>query len=206
MKKLRAVEISLLFGVLFGLIWGSGTAHAHNELSESLIRLHVIANSDNPKDQEDKLAVRDAILALVSDWGEEAEDVEEMKAIISSNLFLLEEVGEEILRGRGCHNPVNATVTDCYFPTKNYNGFSLPAGSYTALRIEIGNAEGANWWCVAFPPLCIGSSAENMEEAVQTGVFTREQVEFISGSGSGYILKFRSMELLGRIKEFIFDD
>ena len=206
MKKLRAVEISLLIGVLFGLIWGSGTAHAQDELSNSLIRLHVIANSDTPEDQEHKLAVRDAILTFVSGWGEKAENIEEMKTIISSNLCLLEAAGEEVLRERGCHDQVNAFVTDCYFPTKDYSGFSLPAGSYTALRIEIGNAEGANWWCVAFPPLCIGSSAENMEEAVQTGVFTREQVEFISGSGSGYILKFRSMELLGRIKEFIFDD
>jgi len=206
MKKLRTVEISLLFGVLFALIWGSGTAHAQNELSDSLIRLHVIANSDSSKDQEHKLAVRDAILTLVSDWGAGAENVEEMKTILSSNLLLLEEAGEEILRERGCHDPVNATVTDCHFPTKDYNGFCLPAGSYTALRIEIGNAEGANWWCVAFPPLCIGSSAENMEEAVRTGFFTREQVEFISGSGNGYILKFRSMELLGRIKAFVFND
>lgn len=206
MKKLKTIEISLLFGVLVGLMWGSGTVHAQNELSDSLIRLHVIANSDSPEDQEHKLAVRDAVLTLVSDWGGEADDVEEMREMISSNLLLLEKSGEEILWARGCYDQVTASVTNCYFPTKDYNGFALPAGSYTALRIEIGAAEGANWWCVAFPPLCIGSSAENMEEAVQAGIFTREQVEFLSGSGNGYILKFRTMELLSQMKALFSKD
>lgn len=201
MHKLRPVEISLVFGVLVALAWGSGTARAQEELSGSLIRLHVIANSDSQEDQENKLAVRDAILTLVENWGEQAVSTREMETLMMSNLSELEAAGENVLRARGCFHNVTASVTNCYFPTKEYGDFALPAGSYTALRLEIGAGEGENWWCVAFPPLCVGASAKSVEEAAQAGFFTQEQARFLSGEDGTYILKFRSMELLGQLKE-----
>ena len=200
MNKLRPIEISLAFGVLVALIWGSGTAHAQTQLSDSLIRLHVIANSDSHQDQSDKLAVRDAILTLAEEWGEQAGSVEEMEELLSSHLDELAQAGEQVLRERGCMYHVTASVTDCYFPTKSYEGFALPAGTYTALRLVIGAGEGENWWCVAFPPLCVGASAKSVEEAAQVGFFTQEQVDLLTQQEGEYILKFRSMELLGRLK------
>lgn len=202
MQKLKLMEISLLFGVLFALIWGCGTAYAQEELASSLIRLHVIANSDSEEDQKNKLAVRDAILTLAESWGKEAETVQEMEQIIRSNLGELEAAGEDALRAVNCFDKVTASVTDCYFPTKEYEGFALPAGRYTALRLEIGAAKGQNWWCVAFPPLCVGAGAESLDHAVNAGYFSSEDVKFLTGEGGTYILKFRSMELLGQIKAY----
>lgn len=206
MNKLKPIEISLAFGVLVALLWGSGTAQAQEQLSDSLVRLHVIANSDSQQDQADKLAVRDAILTLVEAWGEQADSVEEMEEMLSGHLDELEQAGEQALRERECLYDVTASVTNCYFPTKTYEGFSLPAGTYTALRLVIGEGEGANWWCVAFPPLCVGASAKSMEEAAQVGFFTQEQVDLLTQQEGEYILKFRSMELLGQLKSLFFRD
>ena len=200
MNKLKPIELSLAFGVIFALLWGSGTAHAQEQLSDSLIRLHVIANSDSQKDQSDKLAVRDAILTLAEEWGEQADSVEEMLDLLINHLDELEAAGEQALRKRGCLYDVTASVTNCYFPTKSYEGFALPAGTYTALRLVIGAGEGENWWCVAFPPLCVGASAKSVEEVARVGFFTQEQVDLLTQQEGEYILKFRSMELLGRLK------
>jgi len=203
MHKIKIWEISLLFGVSVAMVWGVGTNHTQEELADSMLRLHIIANSDAPTDQENKLAVRDAVLNLVHEWGEQAKSVEEMENIVTANLTQLEAAGQSALRARGCNDMVTAEVTKCYFPTKKYEAFSLPAGSYTALRLKIGLGEGHNWWCVAFPVLCIGSGAERLESAAQAGFFTREQADFLSGSGDQYVLKFKSMELLGQLKEFV---
>ncbi len=203
MYKLRPLELSLLFGVLVALLWGSGTVHAQEELSDSLIRLHVIANSDDEIDQDHKLAVRDAILSMVDDWGERARTIQEMETLLCENLNELERAGEEVLRRRGCAHEVRATLTNCYFPTKEYAGFALPAGEYRALRIEIGAGDGANWWCVAFPPLCVGAGMKEVEEAVQAGFFTEKQAQFLAGEADHYVLKFRSLELLGQLKGLI---
>ena len=201
MNKLKSVEIALIFGVVVALLAGRGIAAQQEELADTMIRLHVIANSDSDRDQADKLAVRDAILVLVKEYGEQADTVSEMADILESHLPELEAAGEVVLRNRDSTHSVRASVTDCYFPTKAYTGFALPAGSYRALRLEIGAGEGANWWCVAFPPLCVGSCAESVEQAVEAGFFTQEQGEFLAGNETGYILKFRCMELLGQIKE-----
>jgi len=200
MDKLRPVEIALIFGIVSALVLGSGTAAAQEQLADSLIRLHIIAHSDSSADQADKLAVRDAVLELVRDCTEQAVNVSETEMLLRDKLPELERAGEEVLKRRGNDHPVTASIVDCYFPTKDYQGFALPAGCYTALRIEIGEGKGANWWCVAFPPLCLGSCSESMEEAVQAGIFTTEQVKFLTGEGGNYILKFRCMELLGQLK------
>lgn len=204
--KLHKLELALIFGVLFALVWGAGTAAAQAELADTLIRLHVVAHSDAPEDQEHKLAVRDAILAQVRAYGEEVETADEMEELLLSHLEDLEKTGEFTLRARGCFSSVTASITDCYFPTKEYQDFALPAGTYTALRLEIGAGEGSNWWCVAFPPLCVGASAQSVEEAAQAGVFTKDQADFLVGEGNGYVLKFKSMELLGELKRLILQD
>ena len=203
MNRLKTVEIALLFGVIFALLAGRGVAAQQEELADSMIRLHVIANSDSEGDQADKLAVRDAILEMVAAYGERADTAADMEQILHGQLEELEAAGEAVLRERNSIHSIRASVTDCYFPTKVYDRFALPAGTYRALRLEIGAGEGENWWCVAFPPLCVGSCAESIEQAVEAGFFTREQGELLRGSESGYILKFRCMELLGQIKERI---
>ena len=97
---------------------------------------------------------------------------------------------------------MSASLEECWFPTKEYDGFALPAGNYTALRVIIGEGKGQNWWCVAFPPLCLGAASETVDQALEAGYFTPEQGALVTGGGEGYVLKFKAMELLGEVQSF----
>ena len=199
-QKLYKWEIALLVGFLTALLWGVTTARAQGELADRVIRIHVIANSDSKEDQLLKLEVRDAVLEMVAEAGEGANSPEEMARLLSSRLPELETLAEETLMAQGCGYEVNAALTSCWFPTKNYGDFAFPAGEYTALRLVIGEGAGENWWCVAFPPLCVGAAAGSIEEAVAVGHFTQEQGQLLTAQTGEYVLKFKSMELLGVIK------
>ncbi len=155
------------------------------------MRLHVIARSDAEEDQAEKLRVRDAVLEEVEPWLEGAESQEEAMAILVQRLPELARVGAEIV-GEGV--AVTASLEeDVWFPTKEYEDFALPAGRYTALRITLGEGEGRNWWCVVFPPLCLGSVSETVAE--RAGNFSGDQVRLITGENEGYVVKFKAMEL-----------
>ena len=198
--RLYKWEMALIFGFLTALLWGVTTARAQGELADRVIRIHVIANSDSEEDQRLKLEVRDAVLGLVAEAGEGVCDPEEMHAVLTPRLPELEALGEKVLRAQGCMDDVTASLTEWWFPTKDYGAFSFPAGEYTALRLVIGDGAGENWWCVAFPPLCVGAAAETIEDAVAVGHFTQEQGNLLTAQEGGYILKFKSIELLGSIK------
>ena len=201
--KLYKWEIALVLGFLVALLWGVTTARAQGDLAERVIRIHVIANSDSENDQRLKLEVRDAVLELVAEAGEGVNDPAEMAQRLLPKLPELERAGEEVLRDRGCGDEVTATLTRCWFPTKHYSDFAFPAGEYTALRLVIGGGEGENWWCVAFPPLCVGAAAESIENAVSVGYFTQEQGALLTAQEGEYVLRFKSMELFGQIKRLI---
>ena len=201
--KLYKWEIALALGFMIALLWGVTTAQAQEELADRVIRIHVIANSDSEEDQRLKLEVRDAVLELVAEAGEGVNDPAEMAQRLLPKLPELERAGEEVLRDRGCGDEVTATLTRCWFPTKHYSDFAFPAGEYTALRLAIGEGEGENWWCVAFPPLCVGAAAESIENAVSVGYFTQEQGALLTAQEGEYVLRFKSMELFGQIKRLI---
>ena len=198
--KLFKWEIALLFGFLTALFWGVTTAREQEELADRVIRIHVIANSDSEEDQRLKLEVRDAVLEMVAEAGEGVSNPEEMLRLLIPRLPELQQAGEAVLQEQGCSAPVNITISSYWFPTKDYGAFSFPAGEYTALRLVIGEGAGENWWCVAFPPLCVGAAAERVEDAVAAGYFTQEQGALLTEQEGGYILRFKSMELLGEIK------
>ena len=101
-------------------------------------------------------------------------------------------------------DPVQVTMGQERFPTRYYDSFALPAGVYTSLRVTIGDGAGKNWWCVAFPSLCL-RAASDLEEAAAAAGFTEEEIELITGEENGYILKFRILELLEQLKEAIFE-
>ena len=198
--KLYKWENALVVGFLTALFWGVTTARAQGELADRVVRIHVIANSDSQEDQRLKLAVRDAVLELVAEVGEGAGDPQEVLRLLEPRLPELERLGEEVLRAQGCGDSVQAVLAECWFPTKDYGDFSFPAGEYTALRLIIGEGAGENWWCVAFPPLCVGVASGSVEEAVTVGHFTQEQGDLLMGRTGEYVLRFKSMELLGVIK------
>ena len=156
-----------------------------------VLRLHVIANSDSEHDQALKLAVRDRVLATAETLYPTQATRAESLEILSRNLPRLEEEGQIVVEEWGETDTVRAELTRCWFPTKYYDGFALPAGEYTALRVVIGEGAGQNWWCVAFPPLCLGAVSETVEDAVAAGSFTPSQGALMTGESGGYVLKFK---------------
>lgn len=200
--RLKKWELALAAGVVMALIWGAGTARVQADLADRMIRLHIVANSDSPWDQELKLTVRDAVLERVEELSAGCTDAGELEGRLKGSLEELERLGEEVLRQAGCPCNVRAGLERCRFPTRQYGGFALPAGEYKALRVVIGAGEGENWWCVAFPPLCVGAGMGEVEQAVQTGVFTKEQADLITGQGGQWQLRFRSIELLEELKSY----
>ncbi|MCI8869812.1 MAG: stage II sporulation protein R [Lawsonibacter sp.] len=201
-RGLKKWELALMFGVLCLLVFGSWVDWEQQQLAGRVIRLHVIANSDSPQDQALKLAVRDRVLARAEDLYPAGASREEALELLAAHLPELAREGQAAVEEWGGAQPVSARLEECWFPTKEYENFSLPAGEYTALRIVIGEGEGQNWWCVAFPPLCLGAASQTVEQAAQAGSFTPEQAALMTGENGGYVLKFKSMELLGELKAF----
>lgn len=202
-RKLKLWELALVLGLLVTLCTGAWLGREQAELAGQVIRLHVIANSDSEEDQALKLEVRDRILERAQALYPEHATLEEARAALEESLPELSRIGEQTVKAAGYDYPVTAELTQCWFPTKEYEDFALPAGDYTALRIVIGEGQGQNWWCVAFPPLCLGAASQSVEEAAQAGYFDADQTALITGESEGYVLKFKGMELLGELKQFL---
>lgn len=134
------------------------TAGAAEQLPESVLRLHVVANSDSPEDQRVKLMVRDAVLREAENWCGGAESLEEANFAVCTHLEGIVNAANRRLAQAGYGARARGMVTEMYFPTKEYKGFALPAGRYRALRVTIGEGKGRNWWCVVFPALCLGAA------------------------------------------------
>lgn len=164
-------------------------------LAGKLVRLHVVANSDSEQDQALKLQVRDAVLEASE--GLEAEDLE-------AALPRLQAAAQACLREQGSGDPVTVSLGEERFPTRLYDNFALPAGVYRSLRVTIGAGEGHNWWCVAFPSICFRATAAEVQDAAVSAGFTEEEVRLITGDGGGYVLKFKALELLERLKAWLF--
>ncbi len=164
-------------------------------MAEKMIRLHVVANSDTAEDQAIKLQIRDAVLKAAE--GLEAEDLQ-------TSLPMVRKAARDCLRSLGSSHTVEVTLGPERFPTRHYETFSLPAGVYTALRVTIGEGTGQNWWCVAFPSICLPATAEAMEVQAASAGFTPGEIALITGEPE-YVLKFKSLELLERWKTWMFD-
>ncbi len=199
-RTLKRWELAMMLGVLCALVLGAWLNQEQTELAERVIRFHVIANSDSDSDQALKLAVRDRVLEEAERLYPQGAGLEEARQALEGHLNVLAAAGRAVVEQEGYDYPVTAQLERCWFPTKEYEDFSLPAGNYEALRIVIGEGEGRNWWCVAFPPLCLGAASETVEEATQAGCFTQSQARLLTGDSQGYVLKFKGMELLGEMK------
>ena len=181
-------------GVLCALLCGFWLGEEQTQLADRVIRFHVIANSDTPEDQALKLQVRDAVLSATQEFYPQKASLEEARAALSGHLGELARTGQETVEAAGYDYPVTASLEKCWFPTKEYDGFALPAGEYLALRVIIGEGAGQNWWWVVFPPLCTAASSDVPETALAAGL-SGEEVSLITEADAGYKLKFKSVEL-----------
>lgn len=149
-----------LFTLLFFFIFGTltniyiNTDNILSDVPDKIIRLHVVANSDSPEDQQLKLQVRDEVINRMSGKFEGLKDISEVKGVIEGSLGEIEAIARETIEENGKLYDVRAAFAKTDFPTKVYGNLTLPAGEYQALNVIIGKGEGKNWWCVMFPPLC----------------------------------------------------
>ena len=171
-------------------------------LSEKLVRLHVVASSDSEYDQSVKLSVRDAVLDAATRLMDGSPDP---KKALADGLPAIEQAARERLSLLGADAPVTVTLRNELFPTRNYETFSLPAGVYRSLRVTIGAGEGHNWWCVVFPSICLTASMDELEAAARTAGFSDSELRLITEEGEGYVLKFKTLELLQKLKNLLFD-
>lgn len=161
MKKY--IGILMGTGLLLSILITNGFAVIRDgrrldSLRSSVLRLHILADSDSEYDQALKLKVRDGLLEMGM-FGE-ASSLSEAEEIASDRLHDIEEAAESILRENGCELPVTAELADVVFDERTYGEIVMPAGEYRALRVKIGSAQGKNWWCVMYPPLCIPAACE----------------------------------------------
>lgn len=203
-NKLRRWELALLLGAAAAALIGVWLDGQQAALADRVIRLHVIANSDSPEDQALKLEVRDRILAEAEELCAAGATPDETAEILTAHLAELAGAGAETVGEKGYAYPVTASLEEnVWFPTKEYEDFSLPAGCYRALRVVIGEGEGQNWWCVVFPPLCLGSVTETVAETAAEGGLDPEQISLMTGESEGYVVKFKTLELVEQLKELL---
>ena len=163
---MKRIDASIILGLILTLLIGNMNCFAKKceTVQSEVLRLHILANSDSEKDQELKLKVRDEILKLTSDDLYE-KDLETAKISANNNLNSIEEIARKVIKENGYDYNVSAEFTKMYFDTRYYEDVTMPAGSYDAVRVTIGEGKGKNWWCVLYPPLCVSPAiAEDYDE------------------------------------------
>ncbi len=202
MTRWKKWELALLLGLCAAMLWGAWSMQRQDALAQKMIRLHVIANSDSDADQALKLEVRDKVLDFTTTVLQRSADMEDAQARLREELTRIETIARREIAARGYDYPVTAQLASAEFPLKEYDGFSLPAGEYMALRLVIGEGEGQNWWCVVYPPLCTAAATDMPQTAIQDGL-TDDDVNLITEEDTGYVLKFRSVELWEQLRQWL---
>lgn len=154
-KQIICTVLALIISLCAtGFLTEAKVTEVQKKMADEVFRFHVLANSDSEEDQALKMKVKEKVIAYMKEELPESESVEMTKAWAESHIREIEKVAEKTLQKEGCTDTVTAEVTNCYFPDKTYGDITFPKGEYEALRIEIGEAKGQNWWCVLYPNLC----------------------------------------------------
>ena len=201
-QRLHPIELTLMIVAALALTSGAVALHTQSQLAEKVVRLHVLANSDSEEDQALKLKVRDAVLEQATETLRGADSQAEASRRLTDILPELEETARAVITANGYDYGVRAELAETSFPTKEYDGFALPAGEYLALRVVIGAGEGRNWWCVVYPPLCTAAACE-LEGVALDGGMTADDLSLMTGENAGYVLRFRSLELWERLRQWL---
>lgn len=193
--------LTFLFFIYTTICAISYADYVSTDIADSVFRLHVIANSDSNADQNLKYTVRDRLLEYMDELCSNCSTKEEAISIAQQNIENFKQIALDTIKNEGFDYSVNVRIGNFEFPTKHYGDISLPAGYYDALRVEIGEAKGQNWWCVMFPPLCFTDvtsgvvpeeSKEDLEETL-----TDEEFSIVSDNSSfDFKIKFKILEIL----------
>ena len=194
-KKLFVfVPLFLVFTVIFTLI--TPAVAMSEDISTKVFRLHILANSDSEDDQKLKLKVRDKILSVSDKMYNNCATVDHAVNTAKNNIDLFESTAAKVIIDNGYTYPVKAYVTKEYFDTRKYDNFTLPAGEYDSLKIEIGSAKGHNWWCVIFPSVCISGCVDDFDKSL-----SNDEIKMITDGKYKY--KFKVVEVYEKIKSKI---
>ena len=190
-KRLRPWELALLMALCVALAAGALADRDQRNLSGTLVRLHVVANSDSDADQAEKLQVRDKVLALLTPLLSGCVSQEEAVTVLEDHRAELEALGD-----------LRVSLGREYYPTRVYGAFALPAGEYVSLRVILGEGRGRNWWCVVYPPLCTEALAAEAEPTDAFLALGEEGTDLITQEGTAYELRFRAAEWWGRLRQW----
>lgn len=200
MKKSVFFSLSILLVFLFVTIFSfTSFANECDEIRQSVLRLHILANSDSAEDQALKLKVRDAVLKEGSDIFNNASDRETAQQRIEKNSDRLVAIAKRVIKENGYDYDVQIKFSNEFFNTRTYDDVTLPAGMYDAVRILIGSGEGKNWWCVMFPPMCLPAAESS---AQIDDVLTKNEVKIVK-SNPEYEVRFKIVEVFEKIKNSI---
>lgn len=212
MKKLfnisnlkRFLVLIILFSIYVFICAFSYVNAVSANISSSVFRLHVIANSDSTEDQNLKYLVRDALIDYMNSVSKNSNSKDEAISIAYQHKSDFYKIAKKVINDNGYDYNVNISIGNFTFPTKNYGDISLPAGYYDALKVEIGNASGQNWWCVMFPPLCFvdistGIVPEDSKETIKDSLHTEEYNLINSAQTADVKFKFKLLEFFQNIK------
>ena len=196
--KIRTIAWLLLVAAAAFVIFSADSYLLQRRLAGKTIRLHVVANSDSDRDQEEKLKVRDAVLQKVAALTADCRSAEAARAALAAHLDELREAAQSRTR-----NTVSVQLGEEDFATRYYDTFTLPAGVYSSLRVNIGAAQGHNWWCVVFPSLCTAATADDLSECAAAGGFDDSETELVTGGEDKYVLRFKTLEWLEKLKDWL---
>lgn len=175
-------------------LWAEAT---QVRLASQVIRLHVLANSDSEEDQALKLEVRDRVLETTSALLAGETEPQAAAVLLDQHLDDIAQTAAQEISSQGHDDRVEVRLEQTWFPTRQYQGISLPAGNYLALRVLIGAAEGHNWWCVVFPNLCLPAVSER---ALEASTLTPGQISLLQEEETSYVFRFKALELWQSLK------
>lgn len=205
-RKFRYSFLLLILLFLYIFVCAFSYVNAvSSDIANSVFRLHVIANSDEKEDQELKLKVRDNVLSYMNEICENVTTKEEAILIANEHINEFKEIALNTIHENGYDYLVNIRIGNFSFPTKTYGDISLPSGYYDALRIEIGEAKGQNWWCVMFPPLCFvdvssGIVPDESKETMKSDLSDEEFSLISDNEDSNVKFKFKLIEWFQNVK------
>ncbi len=199
--KQLALLVLLFLAFLFFTI-SSYAKSVSSDISDNFFRLHILANSNSEEDQKLKLKVRNEILKYMETLSYDGLQKSDAINLTIDNLENFKEIAINTIKSEGYDYPVNLEIGNFYFPTKEYGNISLPAGYYDALKINIGKAEGNNWWCSLFPPLCFvdissGVIDESSKETLNENL-TDDEFDIITNDNQTVKLKFKLVEMFSK--------
>ena len=192
------LNFSLIFGIIAAILISNITfSNSCKEMYENIIRIRIIANSNTEADQALKLNIRDAVLESSKELFSGIKDYNEAEKLASENINLFKETAQSVVDEKGLDYKVDLKIKDEFFDTREYDNFTLPAGTYKSLVFTVGEGSGENWWCVMFPEVCVGGCSGKLNDSLS------DDSANIAYNSDKYIVKFKAVEIFESIKSKI---